>query len=323
MLALVVVVPLVALALVVRRAARTRRVLTLTPRSGRRLILPVTAMVLTALLLGLAAAQPVLARETRLHVRTDAEVFVALDVSRSMLARRTQNGPTRLDRARGLALHLRSELPGIRVGVASITDRILPHLFPTADDDVFRTTLYRSVDIEQPPPRSQYAINATSFDTLTDVATRRFFSPTAKRRVLVVLTDGESVPITAARIGRVFARRPAIKTVFVQVWDPKEHVYGTSGPEPQYHTDATSRAILEALAVATGGAVYGEGPDRRCRREDAQVSGLGPDEGRGREGHPERHGACTLRWPRCSRSASCSYGRIGSALTNVVPRRHK
>jgi uncharacterized protein (DUF58 family) len=236
---------------------------------------------LTAALLGLAAAQPVLARETRLHVRTDAEVFVALDVSRSMLARRTQNGPTRLDRARALALHLRSELPGIRVGVASITDRILPHLFPTADADVFRTTLYRSVDIEQPPPRSQYAVNATSFDTLTDVATRRFFSPTAKRRVLVVLTDGESTPITAARIGRVFEGPPAINTVFVHVWDAKEHVYGTSGPEPQYHTDATSRAILEALAVATGGAVYREDGIDQAAARTRKFLGSGPTRAEG------------------------------------------
>ena len=273
--------PLVALALVVRRAGRTRRVLALTPRPKRCLLLPVTAMVLTALLLGLAAAQPVLARETRLQVRTDAEVFVALDVSRSMLARRTQNGPTRLDRARALALHLRSELPGVPVGVASITDRILPHLFPTADDDVFRTTLYRSVDIEQPPPRSQYAVNATSFDTLTDVATRRFFSPTAKRRVLVVLTDGESTPITAARIGRVFAAPPAIKTVFVHVWDASEHVYGTSGPEPQYHTDATSRAILEALAVATDGAVYPEGQIDAAAARTRKFLGSGPTKAEG------------------------------------------
>ena len=274
-------VPLVALVLVARRAARTRRVLALTPRPKRRLIVPVAAMVLTALLLGLAAAQPVLARETRLHVRTDAEVFVALDVSRSMLAREAQTGPTRLARARSLAVRLRAGLPGIRVGVASITDRVLPHLFPTADDDVFRTTLYRSIDIEQPPPRSQYSVNATSFDTLTDVATRRFFAPAAKRRVLVVLTDGESIPITAARIGRVFARPPAIKTVFVHVWNQNEHVYGTSGPEPQYHTDPTSGAILEALAVATDGAVYAESQVGAATARVRKFLGSGPTKAEG------------------------------------------
>lgn len=276
-----VVVPLVALVLVSRRAARTRRVLALPPRPKRSLVIPVAAMVLAALLLGLAAAQPVLARETRLQVRTDAEVFVALDVSRSMLARQARSAPTRLERARSLALRLRSELPGVRVGVASTTDRILPHLFPTADADIFRTTLYRSIDIEQPPPRSQYSVNATSFDTLTDVATRRFFAPAAKRRVLVVLTDGESTPITAARIGRVFARPPAIRPVFVHIWGPNEEVYGASGPEPQYDSDPTSRAILEALAVATDGAVYEEGQIGAAARRTRDFLGSGPTKAEG------------------------------------------
>jgi hypothetical protein len=274
-------VPLAALALVVRRATRTRRALALPSRPRRRLIVPAAAMVLAAALLGLAAAQPVHARETRLHVRTDAEVFVAVDVSRSMLARHARTGPTRLARARTLAVRLRERLPGVRVGVASITDRVLPHLFPTPDDDVFRTTLYRSIDIEQPPPRSQYSVNATSFDTLTDVATRRFFAPAAKKRVLVVLTDGESTPITAARIGRVFGRSPAIKTVFVHVWGANEHVYGTSGPEPQYHTDPASRAILEALAVATGGAVYREEQIDAAADRTRNFLGSGPTKAEG------------------------------------------
>jgi hypothetical protein len=280
LLALVVVVPLTALALVVRRAGCTRRALVLPQRPRRSLIVPIASMVLAAVLLGLAAAQPVLARETRLHVRTDAEVFVALDVSRSMLARQARTGPTRLARARTLAVRLRDDLPGIKVGVASITDRVLPHLFPTPDDDVFRTTLYHSIDIEQPPPRSQYSVNATSFDTLTDVATRRFFAPTAKKRVLVVLTDGESTPITAARIGRVFAQT-GIKTVFMHVWDPNEHVYGTSGPEPQYHTDPASRAILEALAVATGGAVYREDQIGAAAERTRKFLGSGPTKAEG------------------------------------------
>jgi hypothetical protein len=273
--------PLAALVLVVRRAGRARRALALPPRRKRSLVVPVAAMVLAAALLGLAAAQPVLARTTRLHVRTDAEVFVALDVSRSMLARQARGAPTRLQRARSLAVQFREELPGIRVGVASITDRILPHLFPTADDDVFRTTIDRSIDIEQPPPRSQYSRNATSFDSLTDVSTRRFFAPTTKRRLLVVFTDGESTPITATRIGRIFARPPGIKTVFVHVWNPGERVYGTNGPEPQYRADPTSRAILEALAVATDGAAFREDELEAAARRARDSLGSGPTQAEG------------------------------------------
>jgi hypothetical protein len=238
-------------------------------------------MILVAGLLGLAAAQPVLARTTTLHVRTDAEVFVAVDVSRSMLARPVRGATTRLDRSRRLAGQLRDELPGIPVGVASVTDRILPHLFPSADDDVFRTTVTRAIGIEQPPPRSTYAKNATSFDSLTDVATRRFFSPTAKRRLLVLFTDGESSPITAARIGRVFRRTPAIRTVFIHVWGASERVYGPSGPEPQYQPDPSSHAILEALAVATGGHVFREDQLEAAARRSREVLGPGPTRAEG------------------------------------------
>jgi hypothetical protein len=281
LLALGAVLPLAGLFAVSRRAGQARRVLALPARPSRRLIPPAAAMILVAGLLGLAAAQPVLARTTTLHVRTDAEVFVAVDVSRSMLARPARGAATRLDRSRRLAAQLRDELPGIPVGVASVTDRILPHLFPSADDDVFRTTVTRAIGIEQPPPRSAYLKNATSFDSLTEVATRRFFRPTAKRRLLVVLTDGESTPITATRIGRVFRRTPAIKTVFIHVWGQSERVYGPSGPEPQYQPDPSSHAILEALAVATGGAVYAERETARAADKSRELLGGGPTRAEG------------------------------------------
>ena len=40
------------------------------------------------------------------------------------------------------------------VGIASLTDRVLPHLFPSTDVDVFEATIERSMAIERPPPRS-------------------------------------------------------------------------------------------------------------------------------------------------------------------------
>ena len=37
------------------------------------------------------------------------------------------------------------------VGVSSFTDRTLPHLFPIADEELFRATVEQAVDIERPP----------------------------------------------------------------------------------------------------------------------------------------------------------------------------
>jgi hypothetical protein len=280
LLALGALLPLAGLAAVTRRAGRVRRTLALAPRPRRRLALPVGAAVAAAGLLGLAAAQPVLARTTTLDVRTDAEVFVALDVSRSMLASRGPGEATRLTRAKLVASELREELAGIPVGLASLTDRILPHLFPSADEDVYRATLTRAIGIEQPPPRSTFSRNATSFDSLADVATRRFFSPEAKQRLLVVLTDGESEPVTAGRVGRLLGRA-SVKTVFVQLWDPVERVYTNGTAEPQYRPDPAGRTLLEALAVATGGAVYSESETAAAAAKSRQLLGAGPTRAEG------------------------------------------
>ena len=88
------VIPLVALRLsVAARAARG--VLALSEPAGAELV-ALPALVFGGVLLGLAATQPIV-EQTRDRGRTDAEAFVVIDVSRSMLARRT------LDRRHGHA----------------------------------------------------------------------------------------------------------------------------------------------------------------------------------------------------------------------------
>src|SRR4029077_1192606 len=96
-------------------------------------VLLLGALVLAITLLGLAAAQPVVASPHRSTVRRDADVFVVLDTSRSMLASRAPATPTRFDRARAIARGLDKALPAAAVGIASMTDRVLPHLFPTVN----------------------------------------------------------------------------------------------------------------------------------------------------------------------------------------------
>jgi hypothetical protein len=157
LVALGVLVPLAALVLVARRGSRLRAALAV-PRATRwRLAVPTVAAALVAALFGVAAAQPVAESETALEVRTDAEAYVVIDISRSMLARSGLDGAMRLARAKAAAVKLRSALPEIPVGVASLTDRVLPHLFPSADADTFRTTVALALGIEQPPPNSAKA----------------------------------------------------------------------------------------------------------------------------------------------------------------------
>ena len=63
-----------------------------------------------------------------------------------------------------------------------MTDRVLPHLLPSVDQDVFQATVERSIDIEKPPPRTSLLSSATSFDALAAIRTQRFFSPRARKR---------------------------------------------------------------------------------------------------------------------------------------------
>jgi hypothetical protein len=276
LLALGAAIPVVAMLGVRRRAGRLRTVLGVERARKRSLLVPLAALAGAATLLGLAAAQPILERTSNRELRTDAEVFVVVDVSRSMLAQAGEGASTRLERATSVAGVVRGRLSDARVGVATVTDRVLPHLFPSSNLDVFEATLERSIGIERPPPRSSFLTNATKLDSLAGVRTQRFFSADAKKRLVVVLTDGESQPVASARVGTLFRQEPAIDTIYVHVWGEGERVYSNGAPEPQYLPDPSSRALLERLAASTGGSVFGEENADAIVQRARQYLGSGP-----------------------------------------------
>jgi hypothetical protein len=258
LLALAVALPLAAFVLVRQRGVEVRRAIRLPEPAGLVRRLPLAALLVTAALLGLAAAQPRLDWTSARNVRSDAEVFVVLDTSRSMLARSGPGSPIRYARARSAALRFRSAFGDVPVGIASFTDRVLPHLFPSVDDDVFVATLRRSIGIDRPPPQGTFNSTATRLAALETVVDRRFFTPTSRARLVFVITDGESVPISGAKIGAAFRRPPGVDTIFLHVWHADERVYNGADPEPQYTPDPQSRSILDAAAETLGGYVYEE-----------------------------------------------------------------
>lgn len=283
LLALGVLVPLAAFLGVSRRAARVRRALGLPELPMGRRLVPIIAVLAVAGLLGFAAAQPLLQRTTTRRVRSDAEVLLVIDVSRSMLATRSPGGPSRMERAKAAAARLRASLPGVPVGIASLTNRVLPHLFPSADEDVFRATLERTIDVNRPPPGSGFILtpeqrslrNATFLASLAAVGTKRFYSPAASHRLLVVLTDGESVRVSAEAVARSL-QRATIETVFLHFWAANERVFTDGVPEPQYRPVPAARSILARLAAATRGSVYDESSLGAAVRKTREVLGSGP-----------------------------------------------
>ncbi len=255
---LAAVLPLAALALARRRAARAATAIGLPEhRRGRRRFVLLAA---ACCAFGLAAAQPVIRLDDGGEVRDDVEALFVLDVSRSMLAANGPADPTRLERAREAALELRAAIPEVRAGLAGLTDRALPYLFPTRDQRAFASTLRDAVAAESPPPQ-QVARVVTSFDALAGLGTRGFFTPNLDRRVCVVLTDGESAP---------FSRPAGCRLVVVQLWDPAERVYRDGEPEPQYRPDDGAPA-----AAAKLGPVAREGDLGRARELLASAVGEG------------------------------------------------
>jgi VWA domain-containing protein len=276
LLAIGLVLPLLALRHIRRRARTTRAALGVAQPSRRSLVAPIAALVAGGLLLAVAATQPVFAWTRDRTVRTDAEAFVVLDVSRSMLAQKDLDSPQRIERAKEAAKELRRGLPDVRVGVASLTDRVLPHLFPSPDEKVFDATIDRSVGIERPPPRASFLTGATSLNALATMRGLRYFTPSSTARVAVVLTDGESEPVANARLGGLFRRDPAIGLVFVQFWSEDEKVFTRGAPEPQYAPAPGARATLDRLAASTDGAVYSENQLGAAGRKVRQDLGSGP-----------------------------------------------
>jgi len=224
LVALAGVVP-VAVALVrLRDARRLRRELGLPePRLAARVARPLALACLFGLL-GAAAAHPAIRREHVRMTRTDVQVLVALDSSRSMLAASAEGLPERWQRAQAFARRLRTELPGVPMGLSSLTNRLLPYLFPTSDVRAYDLVLADAYGIQRPPPSLTLDRWVTVFDPLAEAAERRFFSPNVHKRVLVVLSDAEAHAFDARGV-LAKLERSGTTPVVVRFWRPGERIF--------------------------------------------------------------------------------------------------
>lgn len=255
--ALAAAVPLGALLDRERRSRDVRAVLGVRGPGWRALAPVALALLLLPALVGVAAAEPVVVRRQLVRERGDAQAFFVFDTSRSMLASAGPGLPDRLARAERIARGLETALADVPVGIASMTDRTLPDLMPTTDASLFARTLAQSVGIDEPPPSRPYGRGrSTTFTALVPLGTSRFFGRGVTHRLLVVFTDGEARPVTAA--GELGALR-SLSPIFVHVWAAGERIFDAGGrPDPRYSADPRSSALLRAAAAATGGSVFAE-----------------------------------------------------------------
>jgi hypothetical protein len=255
LVAFAVILPLVAFVRTERRAERVRSLLRLAAPSGSPRH-TVAALVGVALLVGIAAAQPVVEQWDDRPERVDAQVFFAFDTSRSMLAARGAGEPTRFERAAAAARRLREELGDVPVGIASMTDRVLPHLFPSSNRSSFDAVLQYSIGVDK--PESDQANNRRA----TDLGATRFFAEgnyfrDSRRRVLVLFTDAETKRYDLGEVTGAFSTS-RVRTILLRFWGARERVYGPDGVEAEYVPDPSSAENAQKYAQAVKGETFDE-----------------------------------------------------------------
>jgi hypothetical protein len=259
------------------RERRVRGTLGLLPPGSRHRFATAAAAVIAVTCLAAATARPAVRTSGAGRLRTDAQVYFLVDISRSMLARRGADGQMRFARAVAAALAIRTRLADIPAGVASLTNRPLPHLFPTGNETVFASVLHHALGIERPPPERGWANSrvATDFGPIVQFGIAAFFAPTAAHKLVVLLSDGESDRYSPGAIATQFhAQR--IGLLVVRFWHPDERVY-TNGKAERYRPHPGSLADFRRLAALTSGRpVFGEGDAARVAREARKLLRHGP-----------------------------------------------
>lgn len=255
--ALAASVPLAALFLAERRARVVRALLRVGGPGRRALLPPAIALLLLPALVAVAAAQPVVVHRQTVSERADAQAFAVFDTSLSMSARAAPGAPTRLQRAKRLAVRLERALPDVPFGIASMTDRTLPNLMPTVDETEFARAVRQAVGIDRPPPSQPHrGGRATTFAAIVPLFQSHFFSQGVRHRLVVVFTDGESTQVSPLL---KLSLESGVKPIFVHVWQPGERIFRRGGrPDPRYAADPSSTQTLRRVAEIMDGRAFGE-----------------------------------------------------------------
>jgi hypothetical protein len=273
-----VLVPLAVVAGRERRAARLRRTLGLGAPSRLARLSRAVALVALVGLLSAAAAQPALRDHRPVVSRRDAQAFFVVDTSRSMLAARGAQQPTRFTRAISVAERLRARLGDVPSGIATMTDRVLPNLFPSSDAADFDRVAERSLAVNRPPPANVHA-RSTSFGILNELVIGNYFDAAARHRLVVLLTDGESDDVDVGWIANSL-RGAQIDLIVIRFWHQDERIYtGRDAIETGYRPDAAAAAWGDRVARAVSGMPsFGEADVAGAARAARRLLGPGPTE---------------------------------------------
>jgi hypothetical protein len=238
LVALAFVVPLAALVSRERAGGRLRSALSLHHPTRVRSLPRVVGIVALAALIAAAAAQPSLRTTSSARVRANAELYLTFDVSRSMLASSGPGGVVRFERARAIGGRLQRAFRDVPTGVATLTNRMMPLLFPTGDERGVIATIGHSLKILQPQPAFLTAERATQIGTLDLAADRSYFDPGIGKRVLIVLSDLDT-DFFSLKGTLELLRRHQIEPFLIRVAVPGERIFDSRGRPAAYRSVTT------------------------------------------------------------------------------------
>jgi hypothetical protein len=247
------------------------------------------------LLVALAASGPSLNSHNERRVRTDAQAMFVFDISRSMLASSGVHGQDRLAQARDAAIELRDRgIPDVPSGISTLTTLLLPHVFPTSNVAVFNSGVRDAVAIESPPPPAvAIGFPGTSFSALTPLRSQGYFSPRTRKRIVILLTDGEAGPYEpqavadalvgsnggfSSPVGEASGPNQAPVSLFiVRVGRPSDRIYHAHGVvETAYRPDPRAPEIVATLAGSTHGYAFDASQLGGATKKLRSVLGSGP-----------------------------------------------
>ena len=271
------IAPLVTLAIRERAYGRVRETLGLRLPGLARVLARPAGLIALAALVAAAAAQPAVRATDSTPVRSDAELILTFDVSRSMQATGTPGGVVRLERARALGRQVHAALADVPTGVATLTNRMMPLLFPTGDERGVTAVIDHSLRLMQPQPAALTAARASSLAALTLAADRSYYNPSARKRVLVVFSDLDSDFFSLEGTLRLL-RQQRIEPFLVRVAAPGERIFDAAGRPNAYVSEST--VTIEGLRRA-GWHAFEEDESARLVTEIRSYLGRGPVEASG------------------------------------------
>ncbi|MEZ4983495.1 MAG: VWA domain-containing protein [Saprospiraceae bacterium] len=239
----------------------------LTPAwSPNKQIIKFALLMLAAAFLVVALANPQWGSKRQTVQRMGIDLFIALDISQSMLAEDVS--PSRLDRAKRFGQQLIDKLASNNIGVSLFACNAFP-VAPLTSDYYFAKMALQTASTDQAGEQG------THISSALDLAERSFDPDSKTHKAIILLTDGEDHDGRAAeRAAALHEQGALVYTVGVGTGEGSFIPVSENG-RSDYLRDQTGNPVrsrldpetLEAVAKAGGGAYYQLGQNADDLRE--------------------------------------------------------